>query len=578
MATQKVNPKLLEMANAEVSAYMARRFGRDVGEPIPQGILNFIHGTSSSPSDELMKSATESYVKRLNMNAKLFRENTRADRFPTHAQVAKASGALAKANLDVGTISNLSQVTGGQSLGYVSLDTQMARGTVRPNSFTLYNSLEKSSAYQVVDYWPYASATGGKEPGGAFGSYSSVDNGALATNAGQYELKTITLKLALDGRAITTALAAQNSFVNVVEQENTNAALSVLASINWANYWGDATLYPNMYNGIAAEIPAKNIVDFQQYASAESGSGKTNAQLLFNLIYQQAASITNYRQYGCITHAFMDPDTMGDLQGLVTTLLNNLVGTDISESRGIIVNGDLQGMATRFGKIQFPIDLFISARDIPTNAVIYSQSGTSQATTTNPSPPASVTVAASSAAVTGSAWTTAWLGVYTYAVASTDQSSNESVLTYSAATTALTAGYAYTLTIKPPTANDMYAFRIFRSGMGYDTTPPNAAAFRYIGAVIANGTSTVTFTDLNTHIPGSTTIFLLDMAEEDMALDFRYLLPLTKIELFANNLYMPWAVAMIGAIRVKVPKFHGLIRNYVPTNPSWNPLTANNIS
>ena len=174
MATQKVNPKLLEMANAEVSAYMARRFGRDVGEPIPQGILNFIHGTSSSPSDELMKSATESYVKRLNMNAKLFRENTRADRFPTHAQVAKASGALAKANLDVGTISNLSQVTGGQSLGYVSLDTQMARGTVRPNSFTLYNSLEKSSAYQVVDYWPYASATGGKEPGGAFGSYSSV--------------------------------------------------------------------------------------------------------------------------------------------------------------------------------------------------------------------------------------------------------------------------------------------------------------------------------------------------------------------------------------------------------------------
>jgi hypothetical protein len=272
----------------------------------------------------------------------------------------------------------------------------------------------------------------------------------------------------------------------------------------------------------------------------------------------------------------MAPDVMGDLQSLVTTLLNNLVGTDVSDTRGMVVNGDLQGVATRFGKIQFPLDLYISARDIPTAAIVYSQSGTSRATTTNPSPPASVAVASSSAAVAGSAWSTAWLGVYTYAVASTDESSNESVLTYSAATTALTADYAYTLTITPPTANDMFAFRIFRSGMGYSASTPAPGSFRYIGAVASNGTSTVSFVDLNTHIPGSTTIFLLDMNEEDKALDFRYLLPLTKIELFANNLYMPWAVAMIGAIRVKVPKFHGLIKNYVPTTASWDPLKATN--
>ncbi|HVB29202.1 MAG TPA: hypothetical protein VNG91_05255, partial [Terriglobia bacterium] len=69
--------------------------------------------------------------------------------------------------------------------------------------------------------------------------------------------------------------------------------------------------------------------------------------------------------------------------------------------------------------------------------------------------------------------------------------------------------------------------------------------------------------------------FLLDMDENDKAVDFRYLLPLTKIELFAQNLYMPWAVAMIGSPRVRIPKFHAEITNFVPDDPTFNPLQAN---
>ncbi|MHB1939030.1 MAG: hypothetical protein ACYCOR_21025 [Acidobacteriaceae bacterium] len=570
----------IEQAQNQAAAMLARRFGNVLNEPIPSAYLSILNAREGTVSDAMVKSF-ESGMRRANAVSKAFRSNTRAPRFPTSKEIVKANPELAKANLDVGTLSNFSQITGGQSLGYVSLDTQMARGTVRPNSFTLYNALHKSAAYQVVDFWPYASATGGKLPGGAFGSYSSVSSGALNTNAGEYELKSITLKLALDGRAITTALAAQNSFVNVVEQENTNAALSVLESINWANYWGDSTLFPNMYDGInkvVSDAYPQNVIDFQQYASAQSSSGLSNEQLLFNLMYEQAAQITAYRQYGHITHNFMSPSMMGALQSLVTTLLNNVVTTITqfqADGKGIVVNGDLQGMNTRFGAIQFPIDLFITARDKPSQAIVFSESGTSQATTVNPTPPASVTVA-SGAVSAQSEWTTAWLGSYTYAVASTDEAMNESVLTYSAATTALTAGEVYVVTINPPAANDMFAFRVFRSGLGYTLGTGSApGAFRYVGAVAASGSAAVTFTDYNTHIPGSETVFMLDMDEADMALDFRYLLPLSKIELFANNLYMPWAVAMIGAVRVKVPKFHGIIKNIVVTNPEWNPLASN---
>ena len=71
--------------------------------------------------------------------------------FPSDRELMKSDNALMKADLDVGTLTNLAQVTGGQSLGFVSLDTNMARGTIRPGSFTLYQMLKKTGANQVVD-------------------------------------------------------------------------------------------------------------------------------------------------------------------------------------------------------------------------------------------------------------------------------------------------------------------------------------------------------------------------------------------------------------------------------------------
>jgi len=555
--------------------------------PVAPHILSLAESTLTPVGQELFKSKFGPMQDRMNAKARAFRANTRVARFPTMGAAMKSHGgsaALMKADLDVGNLTNFSQITGGQSLGYVSLDVRMARGTVRPSSFTLYQALNKTAAYQVVDYWAYADATGGPLPAGAFADYSSVSQGALSTSAGQYQLKSITLKMALNGRAITTALAAQNSFVNIEEQENTNAALTVLESVNWANYWGNPTIYPNMYTGMAYSIPAENQFDFQDFSTSNSSKGWSNEQTLFNMVYETAGQVTKFRTYGQITHAFMSPGAISDLQGLVTTQLNNVVN-DLtrfqSGLQGIIINGDLQGMKTRFGDIQFPIDIFITARDKPAQSIVYSETNTSPATTVNPSPAASVAVtvlAPGATGTTGSAWNTAYSassGIYTYAVASTDASMNESVLTYSAPVSGIVAGGAYSVVVTPPGANDMTAFRVFRSGLGYNAATPAASAFRYIGDVVGNGTAVVTFIDLNTHIPGSDTIFLLDMDDDDDAIDFRYLLPLTKIELFAQSLYMPWAVAMIGAIRLKVPKFHAMIRNYVPTTPDWNPLSAN---
>lgn len=505
-------------------------------------------------------------------------------------EIAKSGNPLAKAVLDVGTQTNFAQITGGQSLGYVSLDTRVARGTVRPDSFTLYQALAKSAAYQVVDYWPYIDDPGGALPGSATSGFSNVQSGTLATNAGIYSLSSINMKLMMDGRAVTLALMAQNNFVSVTEQENANAALTVLGTADWLCYHGNPTLWANQFTGLDASIPTANVFDYQSFYNTNAAlQGWSTAQTLYNMIYEVAAVTTSWGRYGRITHAFMTPNTAGALQSLVTTLLNNITNwpADMRDKPGIVVDGDLQGMRTRMGPIQFPLDMMITARDIPAQGQPRSN-GTTPTTSVSPTPPTGVVVAVSGAAYSGSKWGIgsnspylAATGTYYYAVASTDVNMNESTLVWSnvmptTGASGITSTGAVVVSIAGPAAADAIAYRVFRSGWaGFASGANSATAVRYIGSVAASGSGTVTFVDYNGKIPGSESIYLLDMRSEDNALDYRFLLPLTRVELFAQNLYMPWAVASIGAIRNRIPKFHAIIQNFVPDNPLWNPLGSN---
>ena len=571
---------VLDDLHARAMNGLAKQFGPHLDAPLPQAILKLASEMGTKSDNAYGREASRAIAK--SMNAERWTPaDVKTDQGDSMRVMYKGRPpvTMAKADLDVGTLTNFSQITGGQSLGYVSLDTQMARGTVRPRSFTLYQAMKKSAAYQIVDYWPYAGNTGGKLPGSSFADYSSATAGALSTNAGQYQLNNITLKMAVDGRAITTALAAQNSFVDIGEQETANAALSILESVNWTNYWGNSTYYANQPNGLESQLPSGNKFDwYDYYTTVASPAGKSSAQALFDLIYEGTATISSYRSFGRPTHAFMSPQAMGSFQGISTTLLNNILNEigGNSAARALTINGDIAGMRTAFGEVAFEVDLFIPARDYPAQAYPTPTGGT-YATTSSPWAPTSVS-GATSTGVSGSKFDSTYSGTFTYAVAGMDASMNESQLTW-VTVTGVAAGGSVTLTINPNGAGSNAAFRVYRSGVGNTVTGTGSTdvyQVRYIGEVVASGTSAVTFTDLNAKIPGSESIFLLDMDDADDALDYRYLLPLSRINLFQNNLLMPWAVVTIGAPRVRIPKWHGMIYNYVAENTTWSPTRSDN--
>ena len=487
---------------------------------------------------------------------------------------------FARADLDVGTLTDFSQITDRKALGFVSLDTNMARGTIRPPSFTLYQALRKSPAYQVVDYWPYVESTGEAAPDAASASFQNTALNPLQTNAGDYELENIELKLAYEPHTVSIAPAGPINFVDIMEQETPNAALALLDSVDYACFFGNAALYDNQPDGILQAVSRKapsNIFNAFAEFQGSKYAGLNNPESIFNLIYNAAGDISSNGQHGRITHAYMGPYVLATLQRLETTKIKEL------EERRVVVNGNILGIVTNSGTIGFETDWIIPSRNRP----LQSMARRSGRTLANgvATPPASVT-AATGASAAGSLFTAAYAGAYAYFVAAADSSSNETPVTGTAFTAsfvnavAIAANGSVTLTITPGANSTANAFRVFRAGLGYvfpeGTTVSALNQFRFIGEVAANGTTAVTFTDLNQHIPGSETIFLIDMDEGDNAVDYRFLLNLSRINLHQNSRFMPWTVATIGAPRVRIPKFNGVITNVVPDSREFNPLASNN--
>ncbi len=489
--------------------------------------------------------------------------------------VAKAEYAYKKSGLDVGLQTNLSQVVGGQALGHISLDTEVYRSTIRPNMFTMYYALKKTPAKQIVDYWPVATDTGGPLSGSAWAGFGGAYTNVMNYDSGNYSLNTLTLGLAYNARAITTALSTQDSFVNINDQETANAALSVLKTVDWTIYWGNRTLYANVPNGIYPQLPPENIFDFRDFNAKTNASGNTPiSQVLFNLILDACGQISGWNTFGQPSHAFMPSNAFAKASQFLMQVVNNVVnlGPGAANRGSVFINADSRGLNTGFGLVKFVGDVNIVARNRPAQAIL-KPDGSNSATASNPTKPSTV-VAAVGTPGSGRSFEAAYNGSrFIYGVSILDASMVESQVTWAYLGTTATwtvpvnTGQAVTLTITPGVADGVTA-RIYRSGSavanGY--VPGNADVNRvqYIGEVALNGLTPVNFVDTNAWIPGSEPIFLVDLNDFDKALDYRYLMPLCRINLYANQLFMPWAVAHIGAPRLTIPKWHGAIINFVP--------------
>lgn len=480
-----------------------------------------------------------------------------------------ALGEIAKALSSQGQGTDISALTGGGAFRVENMDATLASATVRQEHFKFFRRLlpQRRESWSVMDQ-----AVVKTDIGAFFGSATANELGSGQNeHTGSYNRVITELGTFFSRRSVSVITALQatlqskNGIVDfsAVDQEDVNAALEILYTLEYSLFYGDRTNNPQDINGVITQVinnAPQNVTDLRGQALK---TGDPVAAL--------ANNITDLGNWGQPTLLFMSGKCKRDLDaylesGYRVNLDSGVPSTEI----GVLTKGmHYSSVAMANGNIDF--DPHFALNEDGKKPV----SATNSALCTLGAP-ASVTAAYNASPQTGSLWNDAPAGSgYQYTVAGSYYYAVEacnaggvSLLAITASAVALTAaGGSITLTIAPSTGNAETFYKIYRGRKG----GTNAATdFRLIGVVVKAISGNTTYTDLNAHIPGSSEAVLLTMAPESIR--WIQMLPMAKIPFAVNDLSYKWGAFVVGALRTALPKHHGVIRNIIPTGATWLPF------
>lgn len=465
---------------------------------------------------------------------------------------------IVKALSTVGQGTDLAALTGGGALRVENLDPVLAAATVESKHFKFFNMLLPNRR----DSWSLLDQTVRKNDIGGFaGSAVATETGVgQAFRQGDYQRLVTELGIFSVRRnlplvtAFQGALQSQAGIVDfsAAEEEDLNAALEILVSVEHSLFYGNKAANTQSIDGLFAQLDANspaNVLDLR-------GDVLNSHTQLTKL----AAKLTTVGSWGAPDKAFMSAMVKADMDDkLEVGYRLNLDSGIASTQTGVPLRGmRYSSVGIADGEIAFDASAFIREDKKPIGSDY-----PAQCTIAVPS----VAAAAVDTAVAGSKWLdgsnngTSYgvAGAYHYAVEAwiPGQVSLPAV-TSSAATVAVGKGIDITITAG---ANETY-YNVFRSKKGGSNS---AADMRFIGTVKRDASGTTVFRDLNATIPGSSEVPLLTSDPKANALRWLQMLPLTKIPFAMTDFSYPWGAILIGALRVNLPKRHGYVKNVIPT-------------
>jgi hypothetical protein len=454
---------------------------------------------------------------------------------------------------------DVSQLTGGSALTVQSLDTAM-KTTIQENKhFTLFNQLQQTNATNIVDEFVKQTSIGGW-----LGQSVNSQMGVVRAATGEYKREVGFVKFLM---ALRQVGFIQNIGKNIVEStavEERNGALQLLTDANYLLYHGNSDVCPVQFDGIfnilkkeiaAGNIPSDNIYDMQ--------GGPLNDIKAISAIN---VAVSRYGSWGRISDMYMPNSVQQDLNMSIDPAFRwTPQGTNTP-----LIGSHIEGLRLQNGIVKTNMDTFLHDENHPMISP-FEVSYPAAAQANSAFNPTSVTVDATGTD-SASTFSTTRAGNYYYRVAAIDGNGAGFSQTAVSAQVAISAGHKAVLTITASSANTETGYAIYRSRQN-GTNAANDV--RLIGHVAKAG-ATTTFTDLNSSIPGTVHVPLLNMNPSDDAIGWRQYQPMTKIMLPFGVGGIPvysWFQFLFGYLRVTKPKHHGYIKNILPSNAVWRPFT-----
>ncbi len=455
-----------------------------------------------------------------------------------------------------GAGTDLSALTGAGALRVENLDPVLFSVTVENKHFDLFNRLlpHKRDSFSMLDQQIIKKGIGGF-PGSAF---STEQGTGRPDRQGDYQRLLTELGVFMDRRSVSLVTALQGVLQNragatnfsTVSEENVNAALTLLETIEWGLFYGDRTVSTYEINGLQALIQngaAGNVIDMK-------GTTFSDHTQLADL----AQRIAKRPQFGKPDLLYTSSNVKYDLdKSLISGYRVNLDTAVPNTVTGVPVKGfNYSAVGIGQGYAEIIPHAYVEENKVPVEV-------------TNPNAPTltapTVACAAVAPTVANSSWINAQAGAYYYRVEAWSAGQvSPTAVTVSAATVA--AGGAIDVTITAGGTETYYA--IYRGRLG----GTNAASDMRLVARVAKTGGTTVWRDLNTTIPGTSEVFMLTSAPNLNAMTWLQMLPLTQFPLAQTDASLNWLVMLLGALRVPDARKHGVIRNVLPSNAAWKPF------
>jgi hypothetical protein len=479
-----------------------------------------------------------------------------------------ASPALAeitKALTSMGAGTDLAALTGGGSFRVENMDPVLASATVKQEHFKFFKRLlpNRRESWSILDQAVVKTGIG------AFaGSANSNELGSgQIERQGDYTRLITELGTYFSRRSASIITSIQATLQNkqgivdfsAIDEEDVNAALEILYSLEADLFLGDKTQNPFATTGLIPSIIAKapaNVVDM----NGEPLASHDPISLLAN-------RITDEGNWGKPSVAFMSGLVKADLDayleaGYRVNLDSGIPSTQI----GVLTRGmHYSSVAAADGVIDFDPSAFLNETKMPVEATnsAYCTAGA----------PVSVTNTVQGSANPSAFWldkaagTYQWTvgGAYTYRVEACTP--GEVSLTTLSNSATMIAGRAFDLVITASASNKETHYKIYRSRKAGTT---NANDYRLV-AIVKKAGATTNWTDLNAYMPG--TSYCAIVSPDPASLRWVQMLPMTKIPFALNDLSYKWGAFLVGALRVALPKHHGVIKNIIPKGATWKAYT-----
>lgn len=448
---------------------------------------------------------------------------------------------------------DVATLTGGSALRLQSIEPTLLRTIQEDKHFVFFNKVSTSNAGATLDEYTIKSAIGGY-PGSGFNS----ELGDIPDTQGQYDRKVGLVKFLMTKREVSVVQQSQKTLVDTIAEEKVDAARELKTSVEWGSFYGDSTVNPLEFDGL---LKVANDTNDSDLIKDVRGQGLS---YVAQEIIDATAAVASYGRFGNITDFFCsyavkasELDQKLDPAFRVGTSGNQKVGTPVD------------GIKTSHGEITVNQDVFIQESQMPFEA----RPAPFPAVTSGAYAPAPVlTCTAAAGANANSQFGAAHAGNYYYGVEPVAR--NGRGTTFVTAVQAVASGDRVTLTITNPTenANTITGYVIYRSRRNGTNAKSDLREIARIARTGAAG-ATMTFTDDNKTIPGTSVGFLVSLAPGANAVTLRRLLPMTMFPLYpTSKATRPWAQLLFCYLRVAKPKHLAIIKNILPSTAAWKPF------